>query len=462
LDSQILAIFGGEPINKGSFLKSTPNIGKEEKDAVLALMEKAIFSRFVGSPIEGTYEDLDKESKDLKILGDQSTFLGGENIRKFESNWSELVGSKFSVSVNSATSGLTTALLSLNLEPGTIVLTTPFSFTGTVGAILAANCVPKFSDIDPETFCLSPENLKEDITDVGCLMPVHWCGNAGDLDQIISIARSKNIPVIEDAAQAPATLYKNKYLGTHGDLGVFSFNEPKNLMTGEGGIIVTDFKDYAVKSRLIRNHGEAILKKESSKEDLINVIGYNFRLTEVQAAIGIHQLKKLDYLNEIRSKNYKYLVKALNETCKEYLTPQKITHPESYYAYTASFRWETKKSGIKREVLSAALNAEGIPTFTAYGKMLAEHPAFINKIGFGSKGYPWSLSKEGKRINYEPSNFPNARKLIEEEFIGFLNLGWPNGLNEMEMINLAFKKIIANKEKLKEIKIENKKINIGR
>ncbi len=462
MDNKSLALFGGEPVNKGPFLKSRPNIGKEEKDAVLNLMEKGIFSRFVGSPIEGTYQDLNKESKDLKFSGDQSTFLGGENIREFESDWSEIIGSRFSVSVNSATSGLTTALLSLNLEPGSVVLTTPFSFTGTVGAILAANCVPKFTDIDPETFCLSPKNLKEDLTGVSCLMPVHWCGNAGDLEEIISISKSKGIPVVEDAAQSPATIYKDKYLGTYGDLGVFSFNEPKNLMTGEGGIIVTDSKDYAVKSRLIRNHGEAILNQESSKEDLINIIGYNFRLTELQAAIGIEQLKKLDYLNGIRSENYNYLIGALNKTCGDYLTPQKITHPETYYAYTASFRWETKKSGIKREILSAALNAEGIPTFTAYGKMLVEHPAFINKIGFGRKGYPWSLSKEGKKVNYEPSNFPNARKLIEEEFIGFLNLGWPNGIKEMEMINLAFKKVIANKEKLKKITIDNKNINLGR
>tara|TARA_B100001250_G_scaffold84532_1_gene69874 strand:- start:14936 stop:16324 length:1389 start_codon:yes stop_codon:yes gene_type:complete len=462
LDNQKLALFGGEPINKGPFLKSNPKIDREEKNAVIELMEKAIFSRFVGSPIEGTYDDLDKETKDLRITGNQSTFLGGENIRNFESDWSDIVGSKFSISVNSATSGLTTALLSLNLEPGTIVLTTPFSFTGTVGAILAANCVPKFSDIDLDTFCLNPEKLSEDLKDVGCLMPVHWCGNAGDLEDIISIAKNKDIPLVEDAAQAPATLYKKKYLGTYGDIGVFSFNEPKNLMTGEGGMIVTNNKDYAVKSRLIRNHGEAIVKEDFSKEELINVIGYNFRLTEIQAAIGIQQLKKLDFLNEIRAKNYKYLIKSLNETCGEYLTPQKITHPESYFAYTASFRWNPKKSGIKREVIAAALNAEGIPTFTAYGKMLPEHPAFQNKISFGSNGYPWNLTTEAMKIDYKPSNFPNTRKLIEEEFIGFLTLGWPNGLKEMDMINLAFRKIMSNKKKLKSISVENKNINIGR
>lgn len=462
LDSKDLALFGGPPVNSGPLFKSRPNIGEEEKTAVLNLMEKGIFSRFVGSPIKGTYEELSKKSLELEFIGDQSTFLGGENVRRFESEWSRIVEADFSISVNSATSGLTTALLSLNLEPGSVVLTTPFSFTGTIGAILAANCVPKFSDIDKNTFCLSPENLEKNIEGVSCLMPVHWCGNAGDLEDIISIAKSHNIPVIEDSAQAPASLYKGKYLGTHGDIGVFSFNEPKNLMTGEGGIIVTDNKNYAVKSRLIRNHGEAIVNEDNSLEDLINVVGFNFRLTELQAAIGVEQLKKVDYLNKIRSDNYNKLIKLLGDTCKDYLIPQKITHPESYFSYTAGFRWDVDKSGIERNTISAALEAEGIPAFTAYGRMLSEHPTFQKKISLGSKGYPWNLTKEGSVINYDNINFPNAERLIKEEFIGFLCLGWPNGEQEMEMINLAFKKIIANKSKLMGTKINNKGIKIGR
>ena len=163
LDSKDLALFGGSPVNSGPLFKSRPSIGEEEKTAVLNLMEKGIFSRFVGSPIKGTYEELSKKSLELEFIGDQSTFLGGENVRRFESEWSRIIEADFSISVNSATSGLTTALLSLNLEPGSVVLTTPFSFTGTIGAILAANCVPKFSDIDKNTFCLSPENLEKNI-----------------------------------------------------------------------------------------------------------------------------------------------------------------------------------------------------------------------------------------------------------------------------------------------------------
>ena len=462
MDKKTLALFGGRPANDGALLKSKPYITEDEKTALLKLLEKQQFSRFVGSPLSGTYEDLPLLSKNTRINGEQSTFLGGQHIRNFEADWSEIVNSKYSISVNSATSGLTTALLSLDLEPGTIVLTTPFSFTGTVGAIMAANCVPKFSDIDEHTFCLSPEKVSKDIENVGCVMPVHWCGNAGDLDEIIGIAKDKGVPVIEDAAQAPASLYKDKFLGTHGDLGVFSFNEPKNLMTGEGGIVVTDNEELAVKARLIRNHGEAIVNENFTDEQLVNIVGYNFRLTELQAAIGIEQLKKTDKLNKIRSDNYKYLVAKLQDICGEYLTPQKITHPESYYAYTASFRWNEEKSGIKRRVLATALEAEGIPAFTAYGKLLAEHPMFQRKIGFGSKGYPWSLSKAAMNLSYDISQFPNADKVINKDFLGFLCLGWPNTFDEMDLIGSAFDKIIQNKEKLSKFDVDHSEVRIGR
>tara|TARA_Y100000992_G_C21269793_1_gene496024 strand:+ start:1254 stop:2660 length:1407 start_codon:yes stop_codon:yes gene_type:complete len=460
--NQKLALFGGSQINPRKELKSEPNITNQEISAVVSMMKQKRFSRFVGSPLEGTYEDLTKKSEELIIKGPQATFLGGEKIREFENNWSKVINSDYSVSVNSATSGITAALLSLNLEPGSIVLTTPFSFTGTVGAIVAANCVPKFSDIDSETFCLNPKNIKENLKDVSCILPVHWCGNAGDFEEVILIAKESGIPVIEDAAQAPATRYKNKYLGTYGDIGVFSFNEPKNFMTGEGGMVVTNNCDYSTKLRLIRNHGEAILTEENSLEEITNIIGFNFRLTELQAAIGIEQLKKLEKLNSIREKNYKYLVDGLAEVCKDFLIPQKITHPESYYAYTAGFRWDTEKSQVSRTAISSALNAEGVPSFTAYGRMLSEHPTFQNKIAYGSRGYPWNLNEKSLSINYDSSQFPVAEKLIKKEFIGFLCLGSPNGIKEMDIIIKSFKKIINNLDELKNFKEEDLKIRIGR
>ena len=453
-----LAILGGNPIRVKEF-SSKPMVGKEEIDVLTKLVSNNQFSKFVGSPIPGTYDILDQKSKDLKLDNITSNVLGGEYIRKFEYSWSEITKSDYCISVNSATSGLTTALLALGLDPGSEVITTPFSFTATCASIIAANYVPKFCDIDPDTFCLSPEKLENLITpQTKCVLAVHWCGNAGDLDRIASICNDNKIYLVEDAAQAPTSFYNSRAIGTFGDLGVFSFNEPKNIMCGEGGLIVTNNKKFAIKCRLIRNHGEAIVRENVDDVDLINIIGYNFRMTELHAAIAYEQTKKLEKINDIRKKNYNYLVEALKEKFSNYLTPQRITHPDSYYAYTASFKWNENKSGVNRNTIADALNAEGIPVFKGYHRLMCDHPMFKRKIAFGSNHYPWLDSK----INYNDIDVENARKLVDHEFLGFLQIGFPNDYRDMDDIIDAFDKIIHNLVLLKNYNNSYKNLDLGR
>ena len=354
-----LAILGGNPVRVKEF-SSKPMVGKEEVNILTKLVNNNQFSKFVGSPIPGTYDILDKKNKELELNNVPSNVLGGEYVRKFEFSWSQITKSDYCISVNSATSGLTTALLALGLNPGSEVITTPFSFTATCAAIIAANYVPIFCDIDPDTFCLSPEKLKKLITPkTKCVVAVHWCGNVGDLDEISKICKNSDIYLIEDAAQAPASFYKSRPVGTYGDLGVFSFNEPKNIMCGEGGLIVTNNKKFAVKCRLIRNHGEALTRDNFEDVDLVNVVGYNFRMTELHAAIAYEQTKKLKTINLIRSNNYKYLAKSLKNKFSKFLTAQRITHTESYFAYTASFKWNKNNLGVHRNTIADALIAEG-------------------------------------------------------------------------------------------------------
>ena len=453
-----LAIFGGNPTRVKKFA-SKPMVGKEEVDVLTKLVNNNQFSKFVGSPIPGTYDILDKKSRDLKLNNIESNVLGGEYIRKFEYSWSDITKSDYCISVNSATSGLTTALLALGLDPGSEVITTPFSFTATCAAIIAANYVPIFCDIDPDTFCLSPEKLERLITpQTKCVVAVHWCGNVGDLDRITSICNDNKIYLVEDAAQAPTSIYNSRAVGTFGDLGVFSFNEPKNIMCGEGGLIVTNNKKFAIKCRLIRNHGEAIVRDNVDDMDLINIIGYNFRMTELHAAIAYEQTKKLEKINNIRKKNYNYLVKALKEKFSNYLTPQRITHPESYYAYTASFKWNENKSGVNRNTIADALNAEGIPVFKGYHRLMCDHPMFKRKIAFGSNHYPWLDSK----INYKDIDVENARQLVDYEFLGFLQIGFPNNYKDMDDIINAFDKIIHNLGSLKNYNNSYKNLDLGR
>jgi len=453
-----LALLGGKPVRTAAF-SSNPMVDSEEIELVVHLMEAGIFSKFVGSPIPGTFDILSKKSRDLPIGDIGSNILGGEYVRKFESFWSEITGADYCISVNSATSGITTSLLALDLEPGSEVITTPFSFTATCAAIIAANCVPVFCDIDKDTFCISPHSLKSVITKkTKCVLAVHWCGNAGDLDEIGKICQDKNLYLVEDSAQAPATFYKGKALGTIGDVGILSFNEPKNIMTGEGGLILTNNERIAKKCRLIRNHGEAIVEPHDSDQSLVNIIGYNFRLTEIHAAIAYVQSKKYKKINSIRSRNYRYLVNILSEKFSDYVIPQKITHPDSFYAYTASFRWNYVFSSVHRDIVADALNAEGIPTFRGYHRLMCDHPMFKRKIAFGKGGHPWI----GNNIDYNKIEIPNVRNLFEKEFLGFLLMGWPNTTVDMDDIVRAFEKIIINLDSLEDFTSKKSELNLGR
>lgn len=472
---QKLALLGGNPTRVSKF-SSEPMVDNEEVELVTSLIKKKQFSKFVGSPIEGTMDLLETRSRDLHIKDVEPNFLGGEYVRKLEALWSDITKSDYCISVNSATSGLTTALLSLGLEPGSEVITTPFSFSATCAAIVAANCVPIFCDIDPETFCLSPKSLNALITNkTKCVLTVHWCGNVGDLDEITKICRNKGVYLVEDAAQSLSSFYycgedcsdnEGMYtnalgesaVGTFGDVAVFSFNEPKNIMSGEGGLILTNNREIAKKCRLIRNHGEAIVNDDFTDKELVNVVGYNFRLTELHAAIAYVQTNKKDTINKIRNNNYKYLSEKINNEFSNYLTPQRITHLDSYYAYTAAFKWNYSHSGIHRNVVAEALIAEGIPVFKGYHRLMCDHPMFKRKIAFGLEHYPWIDDK----VNYKSVDVPNARHLVDNEFLGFLQMGFPNTEQDMNDIVKAFRKIINNLESLKNLKIEDESLNICR
>ena len=222
--SSQLAILGGKPVRTKEF-RSRPMVGDDEINLVTSLMRSGRFSKFVGSPIPGTKELLSKKSVDCDNKEIGFNFLGGEFVRNFERQWSEITNADYCISVNSATSGLTTALLSLGMKPGSKVATSPFSFTATSASIVSAHCVPIFCDIDPETFCLCPKSLRKIIKehDIKCIMPVHWCGNAGDLEEICAIAKENSIFVVEDAAQAPDTFYNNKALINNSSLHLHLF-----------------------------------------------------------------------------------------------------------------------------------------------------------------------------------------------------------------------------------------------
>lgn len=443
-----LAIDGGKPVRTTEF-RSRPYITEETIDRVAALLREGRLTRFIGSPVPGTNEIIGLKSSQAEDLGNVFSFLGGPSVRKLESKWSELHKVDYCIAVNSATSGLTAAIMALDIGPGDEVICSPFSFTASATSIVLANAIPVFADIDLDTFCLSPEAAESSITEsTKAIMSIHWNGNAGDFGEIMSIAKSKGLKVIEDAAQTPGILYEGKFLGTHGDAGVYSLNEPKNIMTGEGGIIATNSRETAIKCRLIRNHGEAIPDQDSTDDFVVNAVGYNFRLVELLAEIGVLQLDHLARLNKTRKENYGYLVGKLVQEFGDHLKPQKITNPGSYSAYTAGFRWISKESGIHRDIVAHVLRSEGIPVASGVSRLMSDNPLFQRQLAYGRGHCPFSCHLYERRGQYSIPELPNAKRLQDEEYLGFFQIGWPNTVEDMDDIVEGFRKIVANKTRL--------------
>ena len=446
MSGNTLAIKGGNPVRTREF-KSKPYITDEMIGRVGKLMREGRFSRFVGSPIPGTNDILGKKSVELEDMDNTISFLGGPSVRKLESNWSKLHDVDYSIAVNSATSALTSAIMALDIGPGDEVVCSPFSFTASATSIITANAIPVFADIDLETFCLDPKAAEYSLTEcTKAIMPIHWNSNAGDLEDIICLAQEKGLKVIEDSSQSPLMQYRGKYLGTHGDAGVFSLNEPKNIMTGEGGIIVTKSSETAIKCRLIRNHGEVIPDKESPDSFVANAVGYNFRLVELLAEIGICQLEKLEYLNNVRKENYTYLTERLINELGDHLIPQKITHSETYYPYTAAFRWIQGELGIHRDIVAHILRSEGIPVSNGIPRLMSENPMFQRQLAFGKDHCPFSCHLYKREGKYTIPEMPNAQRLQEEEYLGFFQIGWPNTRDDMDDIVKGFTRIMDNKD----------------
>jgi perosamine synthetase len=265
------AILGGEKTRTKPFPRRI-TMGDEEKQAVQKVMDSDVLSAFFGSP------------------GD--LFLGGPLVKEFEANWAKQYGFKHAISVNSWTSGLIIALGSVGIEPGDEVICSSYTMSASASCCFYYGAIPVFADVDSVTYCIDPKSFEKSISPrTKAIIVVHLFGGIANMDEILRIASKHNIKVIEDAAQAPGIKYHGKPVGALGDIGGFSLNYHKHIHTGEGGMLATNNDEIAEMARAIRNHGENIIESKGS-DNFSNLVGGNFRLTEIQAAIGIQQLKK--------------------------------------------------------------------------------------------------------------------------------------------------------------------------
>ncbi|MBI5631810.1 MAG: DegT/DnrJ/EryC1/StrS family aminotransferase [Elusimicrobia bacterium] len=444
-----LALFGGTPVRKKPFSGPAVFDASERKNVLEVLQDKAL-SRFMGSPSA----DIDKQlaipsAAAARYNPQHFMFIGGRKVRALEAEFAARFGAKYAVAVNSATSGLMTALGACRLGPGDEVITTCLSFNATAVSILAFNSIPVFADVDPETFCMDPEDVRRKITPhTKAILVVHLLGRAANMDAILGIARERGLMVIEDCSQSPGTLYHGKPVGTLSPIGVFSLQDTKNIVSGEGGVIITSDPDLARRCRLIRNHGESIPGPEAGPEELCNLVGFNFRMTELTAAVALAQVKKLKANNQQRNVNARYLAQRLAKlpylrVCEGFASDGNVCH-------VLPMLYDAESAGASRDAVLAALRAEGIPTGTGYPRLMPENPIFTKKIAFGSQGWPWEPFEHGRARVYRREDYPVAASLIYEKFIWFYHVNAPNTPKDMEDAAKAFQKVFSNLEALRE------------
>jgi len=314
------------------------------------------------------------DDDEVKAVGEvlTSCFLTqGEVVRKFEEEFSNYVGTKFAIATNSGTSALHTALLSLGIGRGDEVITTPFSFIATANSILHAGAKPVFVDIDEASFNIDPQKIEQKIADkTKALLVVHLFGQPCNMKRIMEICEDYGLILIEDACQAHGAEFGGKKVGSFG-VGCFSFYPTKNMTTGEGGMITTNDEEIAEKARRIRNHGQ-------TKTYIHDILGYNYRMTDLAAAIGLCQLKKLDEFNSKRIKNAQFLTKEIEKV--EGLIPPRIMPNVKHVFHQYTIR-VTEDFGISRDELKRRLCERGVDARVYYPTPIHKQPLY-QKLGF--------------------------------------------------------------------------------
>ena len=396
-----LALLGGKPVRSNDF-PNRVSMGREEKDAAMRVLDSDVLSGFVGAA--GKF------------------FNGGKEVVDFENLWARTYGFKHAISTNSWTTGLQTAVGAIGIEPGDEVICSPYSMSASATSVLFYGGIPIFADLDPDRFSIDPSSIESCITPrTKAIFVVHLFGYPADMDAIMQIADKHGLMVIEDAAQAPGVLYKGSPVGTIGDVGGFSLNYHKHIQTGEGGLIVTNDDAIALRCQLIRNHGENATEAMGI-DDISNTLGSNYRFTELQAAIGIEQFKKLEGMLAHRAELARYLDSRLQDIpgLKIQVIESGSTH--SYYMYPIRFNEEIV--GVTRNTFLRAVAAElpkpkywdTTPFSEGYVAPLYLNPIYQKQIAIGKKGFPFNVNS-GISYQYPKGLCPVTEKLYEKELL---------------------------------------------
>ncbi len=386
------ALLGGKPINPTP-LPRYNTIGAEEKKAVLEVLDGGELSGFAAQP--------------------NADHLGGRFIQAFEADVCAKLGVKHAIAINSATSGLHAAAMAMDLGPGDEVIVPPYTMAASATAILYTGAVPVFADIDDQIFCLDPRSVESRITPrTKGIMAVNLYGHPAPLFELKRIADRHKLFLIEDNSQSPLATLGGRYAGTIGDAGILSLNRHKTMQCGEGGVVITNDDRIAQKVRLVRNHGE-VLVRAFGIDDIVNAVGMNYRMTNMEAAVARVQFNKLESLNAPRVRLAERLRQGLRSL--PVITPPVVKPDATHVYYFFVMKFDEKAAGMSRQLFAKAVRAEGFPLTAGYVRPLYLEPLYQRRIAFGKNGFPFSAHPGP--LDYSRGICPVVERLQDHDLI---------------------------------------------
>lgn len=404
-DNQILAIDGGAPYRTAPFptvANATGRwLGDEEKQLLMEVIDRGSLNR-----------------------------NDGPLVAQLERAWADMLDLPYALAVTSGTASLHTAVAALNLEPGDEVITTTITDMGTLIAILSCNLVPIFADVDPRTGAITAETIARQISPkTRAIVVVHLFGQPADMDPIMALARQHDLLVVEDCAQAHLAAYKGRLVGTIGDIGCFSFQQSKQMTTGDGGMVVSRNEALATRARLFSDKGwpRGI---PGMRGHLF--LGMNYRLTELQGAVGLAQVRKLPAIVERRRQTAEHLRRLIAGVpgLVEPYTIEGARHAWWMFHFTI----DQPALGVTPQDFAKAVRAEGAPFGVGYlPNPVFEYDVIRDRKTFGTSGIPWTLPQARQGIVYNRADYPGTLQFLNEMFL----MNWNEGITIEDASDLA-------------------------
>ena len=344
----------------------------------------------------------------------ETGWLGtGPKVARFECEFREYKKAAYAVAVNSCTAALHLSLLAAGLRPGDEVITTAMTFAASVNTIIHAGAQPVLADVNPKTLNVDPEHVERLITErTKAILPVHFAGRPCDMDALCAIADRHGLMIIEDCAHAIETTYKGKHVGTFGPFGCFSFYATKNLATGEGGMVLAQDEERANRIKVLALHGMSKdawkrFSDDGYKHYQVVECGYKYNMMDIQAALGIHQLHRIDENWKRRQQVWTTYQQELRDLPLTLPEPPEEDTRHGYHLYTILV--DAERTGITRDQFLTAMTAENIGVGVHY-QSIPVHPYYQERFGWRPEDYPHSL-----RIGQQTVSLPLSAKVTDQD-----------------------------------------------